>query len=176
MTTTLTRPNAYPAKCIRCGARIAAREGLLARTDTGEWAADHVGDCPEKKPATIAIPVRRVESDGIYRTPDGVIYKVLEARQGSGRLYAKRLILTTCEDGPACPHPTVTDEHGVHRHGHFTYQAGAVHTLTADMRLPRDEAVAFGKLYGVCVRCGADLTDEKSIRRGLGPWCAGQEF
>jgi hypothetical protein len=37
-----------------------------------------------------------------------------------------------------------------------------------------EEAKAFGRLYGVCVRCGATLTDEQSIEAGIGPVCAGR--
>ncbi len=37
-----------------------------------------------------------------------------------------------------------------------------------------EQAQEFGKLYGVCCRCAADLTDEDSIARGMGPVCAGK--
>lgn len=170
-TTTLTKPNAYAATCVRCHARVAAGAGLLARTDTG-WAADHIGDCP---PATVAVatPVRRVTRDGIYRTEAGAVYKVQHAR-GGGRLYAKLLTVTACTDGAACGHPTITDTDGVHHHGHFAYAAGAIHQLRDDQALPKAEAVAFGQLYGVCIACGADLTDETSIARGIGPVCGGR--
>ena len=171
MTTTLARTNRYAARCVRCGANVPAEQGLLARTDDGKWAADHPADCPTK-PVTVAVPVARVTSDGIYRTPDGTVYKVQEARQGNGRLYAKRLELSTC--GGGCGHPTTVQPDGTHAHGHFEYAAGAIHQLTAAMKLDKDAAAAFGRLYGVCVRCGADLTDETSIAAGLGPVCAGR--
>ena len=35
-----------------------------------------------------------------------------------------------------------------------------------------EEAKEFGKLYGICCRCAAILTDENSIREGIGPICA----
>lgn len=155
---TLNRPNTYAAKCVRCGGRVAAEEGLLARTDTG-WAADHLGDCPEK-PLTVIAPVEQINRDGIYRHPDGTIYKVQQARQGSGRLYAKRLVLDEQPDGS-------------HK-GRFVYAAGAVHNLRPGWRLTLEAAAAFGRLYGVCAACAADLTDETSIARGLGPICAGK--
>ncbi len=160
---TLSRPNAYPANCIRCSGRIAAGQGLLARTADGKWAADHPADCPPK-PTVIAQPptVQRVTQDGIYRDPaDGVIYKVQIAKQGSGNLYAKRLHVTPTEDGWK---------------GTFRYAAGAIHTLRAEWRLSLDDARAFGALYGVCVACGADLTDEKSIANGIGPICGAKYF
>lgn len=174
-TETLSRANTYPATCIRCRGRVAAGQGYLAR-ENGRWAADHKGDCPEK-PMAIAAPAVRAlaDTDGIYRHPDdGTIWKVQIAKQGSGNLYAKRLVLSVCDDGAACGHPTTIGDDGEHRHGHFTYAAGAIHTILSDWKLDREEAVAFGRLYGVCVRCGADLTDENSIKRGMGPWCAGK--
>lgn len=153
MSTTLARPNRYAASCVRCGARIAGGAGLLARTDDGTWAADHDGPCPER-PTIIATPVRRVDHDGIYRDEDGTIWKVQEARQGSGRLYAKRL-----------------DEDGT-----FTYVPGAIHTLRADQRMTAEQAREYGALYGRCCACGRDLTDEDSIARGIGPVCARKYF
>lgn len=177
MSRTLTTPNRYPAACIRCRGRIPAGEGLLARDDNDRWAADHIGECPPK-PMNIATPqpVAKVQQDGIYRTADGTIYKVQIAKQGSGNLYAKRLDVTECASGPHCPHPTITDENGTHFHGHFTYAAGAIHTLRADQRLNDTDARAFGKLYGICCACGADLTDETSIANGIGPICGRKYF
>jgi hypothetical protein len=34
------------------------------------------------------------------------------------------------------------------------------------------EAKTLGSLYGFCVRCGATLTDDASIKAGIGPICA----
>lgn len=159
MPQTLTRPNRYAAECIRCGGRIRAGEGLLVRTDNGGWAADHPADCPPKLDAAPE-PVRHVTEDGIYRRPtDGAIFKVQIAKQGSGRLYAKRLEVTPGADGERA---TAT----------FTYVAGAIHTLRADWKVTADEAAKFGALYGLCMACGRDLTDENSIARGIGPVCA----
>lgn len=163
MTTTLERPNRYAATCIRCGGRVPANAGHLARTHNGSWAADHIGDCPTDKPMSIAAPspTTLVDQDGIYRTDDGTIYKAQRAVvEGSGRLYAKRLVITEQPDGT--------------RKGRFVYAPGAIHTLRDDQRLTREEAAAFGRLYGVCVRCGSPLTDEDSIARGMGSTCAGK--
>lgn len=154
MTTTLTRPNRYAASCIRCRGHIPAGGGLLARTDTGAWAADHDGPCPDRPMAT-ATPAKLVEHDGIYQTETGAIYKVQIAKNGSGRLYAKRLDPAT---------------------GTFTYAPGAIHNLRDDQRMTREAAAAFGKLYGICCACGRDLTDEGSIAAGIGPICSGKYF
>lgn len=37
---------------------------------------------------------------------------------------------------------------------------------------PETAAVAYGKRYGVCSVCDRDLSDEKSVERGIGPVCA----
>jgi uncharacterized protein with FMN-binding domain len=92
-------------------------------------------------------------SDGMY-TKDGKVYKVQVAVHGSGRLYAKELI--EGEDGER----------------YFEMAPGMVRRLTVDNRMTKEEAQEFGRLYGVCVCCGATLTDEASIKRGLGPVCA----
>lgn len=156
MSTILDRPNRYAATCLNCSGNVPANAGLLARDDAGQWTAVHT-TCPEK-PTAIAAPVKRVDRDGIYRADDDTIYKVQQAVHGSGRLYAKRLNITTDTDGTP--------------HGTFVYAPGAIHTLRDDQRLTAEQAAAYGRLYGVCVACGATLTDETSIARGLGPVCA----
>ena len=37
---------------------------------------------------------------------------------------------------------------------------------------PKSAAIAYGKQTGICSCCGAELTDPKSIARGIGPICA----
>lgn len=101
-----------------------------------------------------------VTEDGMYQTADGSVYKVQIAKQGSGRLYAKKLTEYKREDG--------TSEWS------FEYAAGAIHRLKAADKMTLEQAQEFGKLYGVCCRCAADLTDEDSIARGMGPICAGK--
>jgi hypothetical protein len=98
----------------------------------------------------------QVTEDGMYRTPDGTIWKVQRAVHGSGQLYAKRL---TVEPGQT---------------GTFTYEPGAIRRLRPENRMTLEDAKAFGKLYGVCCRCGRTLTDERSIADGIGPDCAGR--
>lgn len=102
------------------------------------------------------IQTPKVTEDGMYRTPDGTVYKVQIAKQGSGHLYAKKL--TQHED----------------ESWSFDFAKGAIHRLTADMKMTLDQAKEFGQLYGVCCKCGADLTDERSIERGIGPVCEGK--
>ena len=89
-----------------------------------------------------------VTEDGVY-LHDGLVYKVQIAKQGSGRLYAKLL-----EDGV------------------FVYAPGAIRKLSAHEKMTLEQAQEYGRLYGICCRCGAELTDEKSIEDGIGPVCA----
>lgn len=105
-------------------------------------------------------PVRTpVTEDGMYQTKDGSIFKVQVAVNGSGRLYAKKLVPN---DDPA-----VND-------WRFEYAPGALKLLCAEDRLTLDKAKKFGKMYGVCCNCGRTLTDETSIAEGIGPICAGR--
>ena len=58
----------------------------------------------------------------------------------------------------------------------FEYQGKrGLKGLSEATRMPAEEAKAFGKTYGICVRCAAQLTDERSIFAGYGPVCAKNE-
>lgn len=107
----------------------------------------------------------KVEKDGMYVTPDGVIYKVQIAHHGSGNLYAKKLVIES---------EAVRDDEGTIVHPariSFQYERGAIFKLSADWRMSLEEAKEFGALYGRCVRCGKILTREESIERAMGPVC-----
>jgi hypothetical protein len=109
---------------------------------------------PSSVPATG--PASAPAEPGMYRTADGALYRVQVSRE-SGRPYAKRL--------------SVTDDGGAPR-GRFEYAAGAVYRLSAAQRLSADECAAIGREFGVCVVCGAELSDPASVARGIGPVCA----
>jgi Family of unknown function (DUF6011) len=58
----------------------------------------------------------------------------------------------------------------------FEYQGKrGLKGLSDATRMPAEEAKAFGKTYGICVRCAKHLTDERSIYAGYGAWCANVE-
>jgi hypothetical protein len=103
-----------------------------------------------------------VKSAGMFRNPfNGEVYKVQRAVHGSGHLYAKKLeTLGAPEDGDA--------------EGTFVIAKGAIFKLRESWRMTLAEAELYGLLYGVCCVCGATLTDETSIARGIGPVCAGK--
>jgi hypothetical protein len=54
----------------------------------------------------------------------------------------------------------------------FRYAPGAMANIRAGWKMTMAEAVAFGALYGTCVRCGRTLTKESSIEAGMGDKCA----
>lgn len=85
------------------------------------------------------------------------IFKVYRAVHGSGRMVAKEL---------------VRDDNG--QDWRFEYRGLATRFVTADERMPLDQAKAFGRIYGICCVCAATLTDEVSIDAGIGPVCGGR--
>lgn len=104
------------------------------------------------------------------------IYKVQTAYHGSGRRYAKQLVLDNisfADDAFEKLPDGLKDGRTVYT-GRWVYKPGAIALLREEHRLSVEEAMEFGKLYGVCVRCGRTLTKEESIERGMGDVCAGK--
>lgn len=91
----------------------------------------------------------QVTEVGMYRTEDQEIYRVQESRQ-TGNLYAKHLLVG----------------------GGFEYESGAIFNLKPSDKMTLEEAKAYGVATGQCCVCGAFLTDENSVREGIGPVCA----
>lgn len=102
--------------------------------------------------------------DGMYKRGD-VIFKVQHAVHGSNRQYAKKLVYFDANGYEA-------KAAGTDGSWEFIYQQGAINTLSPDDQMSLEEAQEFGRIYGVCCRCGATLTDENSIAAGIGPICA----
>jgi len=89
--------------------------------------------------------------DGIYYY-ENTVYKVIHAKQGSGKQYVKKLD---------------------HEGGTFEYVGRKpLYFLFPGHKMSLVQAQEFGKLYGMCCNCGATLTDENSIEAGIGPVCA----
>lgn len=99
---------------------------------------------------------RRALEDGMYRTADGIIFKVKHS-VGSGRQYAQKLV----QDG---------------NDWSFEYAPGATRKLQPKERMTLEQAKEFGALYGTCCVCGRTLSNEDSIAAGIGPICAGKFF
>lgn len=87
-------------------------------------------------------------TEGMYKLNDQ-IYKV--RRSEAGYLYA--LLLT--EDG-------------------FQFAKGAIRNIKPEHRMTLEEAKAYGRQTGTCCQCGRELTNETSIREGIGPVCGGR--
>ena len=117
---------------------------------TGQYTAvlRNIDRGPRQDPATGA----GVTTDGWYKAGED-IFKVQVAVHGSGKLYAKRLMVTG------------------HGEATWEYAPGMVYRLTDADRLSIEDAAKFGTLYGVCAVCGRTLTDEESIEAGIGPVC-----
>lgn len=92
--------------------------------------------------------------DGVY-VLDGQIFKVQHAVHGSGRQYAKLVIL---------------EEGGKPR----TEYAGTapLKLLRPEHKMTAQDAAQFGQIYGMCVYCFRLLTDERSQEAGYGEKCA----
>lgn len=106
-----------------------------------------------KKKQAAARPASAEAPEGIHYF-DGRVFKVQVAHHGSGKIYAKSL------------NPN---------NGEWVYEGRSpLRNLSASTLMTVEQAAEFGHLYGICARCGAVLTDEGSISRGMGPYCAKQ--
>jgi hypothetical protein len=166
--TSLLSDRALPDQPTRSiAASIAERTGL----DPAQAIAAFLAEIPDPGEASkviedllakprIAVTVTAASSlydaeppEGIHYVLDGegsiTIYKVQRAVQGSGRLYAKRLVGEQWAYEGRRPFPFLSEA-----------------TL-----LDLETARKYGHLYGVCGVCGRTLTDEKSIEQGIGPVC-----
>ncbi|EIC63581.1 DUF6011 domain-containing protein [Mycobacteroides abscessus] len=96
--------------------------------------------------------VRDIE-DGFYELADGRIIKVIHAVHGSGHQYGKVLDTEARK---------------------FDIAAGILREVRATGKRiddDQDRCAELGKLYGICMCCGLELTDEASIEAGIGPIC-----
>ncbi len=134
---------------------LGTEQGEEIRTSyTKDEASDEIGRLLKLRDDSKVRTSGKAAEEGMYRK-DGQIYKIQIAVHGSGRPYAKKLVEV---DGG----------------WEFVKAPGMQFRLTAEDRMTLEQAQEFGKLYGVCCRCAADLTDEESIERGMGPVCAGK--
>ena len=114
------------------------------------------------------VPAVTVVAAGMYRKPDGSIYKVQPTKIDPTRFYAKKLTPIggerLLEEQPLGTAPAIVN-------WEFAYEAGAIRTLTPDMKLTVEQAREFGLRYGVCAVCGRTLKDATSVQNGIGPVC-----
>lgn len=87
-------------------------------------------------------------TEGMYKVVDQV-FKV--KRSQAGYLYAMELT----EEG-------------------FQFAKGAIRNIKPEHRMTLEEAKKYGRQTGMCCVCGRELTNETSIREGIGPVCGGR--
>jgi uncharacterized protein DUF6011 len=157
------------------GTRDATRDAAFARKmetmtyDEGRKLADQLrvmADGPAVAPPAPAEGELVAEvTEGMYRNPEtDEVWKVQVAHHGSGRLYAKKMV--------ELDEPRIVRGKEV-RYG-FVYVPSALQRVRPEWRMTLEDAAAWGKLYGCCIRCGAILTDEESRDAGIGPVCSGK--
>lgn len=121
-----------------------------------------------RRPAPTGAPVAE---EGMYLVsldggPEMSIYKVQRAVHGSGKLYAKVLVIDVepvrAADGTVIE-PAMC---------HFDYAPGVIYRLRPEHKMTIEQMKNFGALYGSCCFCAKTLTDEDSIHNGYGRKCA----
>lgn len=126
--------------------RVTFRKAFHDKEQASKWISSALETKREWNQADRIVP------DGIHMLGDS-IYKVKRALYGSGLPYA--LVLTLTADGKV----------------KFVKEDGAIKSLSRQTVMGIEDAQHYGKIYGVCLRCSRPLTDEESIKRGLGPEC-----
>lgn len=111
-----------------------------------------------EKPAPKPIAQPATEA-GIYRkvikTKDAELTCIYRVKIGkSGHAYAEALVL----GAPGTK-------------ARFVYQMGLIKTVTADMKMTKEQAIEYGMNFGICCRCGKVLTKDTSVEKGIGPVC-----
>jgi hypothetical protein len=85
---------------------------------------------------------------GFYLVNAGA-FKVRTSKT-TGRLYAMKLDTDT---------------------GKFEYDKGAIFNLRPETRMTKEQAAAYGHKTGRCMICGRELSNEESLKIGIGPIC-----
>jgi uncharacterized protein DUF6011 len=96
-----------------------------------------------------------VTEPGMYQKPNGIVYRV-KWNKDKTFLYAQRV--------------DITQHFG--KKIVYTFMAGAMKELTADMRMTLEQAEAFGIEHHHCCVCGRELFKKTSQEAGIGPICA----
>lgn len=123
--------------------RLANERGVKLASDFSTWSMNQAS---EEIARLLAMPKVGALPEGIY-LKDGIVYKVQVS--GAGRSYAKVL----------------------REKGGFDYDPTAIKNLCLADKITLEQAKAYGVQFGICVVCGATLTDAKSVAAGIGPVC-----
>ena len=123
-----------------------------------DWLKEHLATARSTTSTTAT--ANQDVPEGVHYA-DGKVYKVQKART-SGRKYAKMLV-----------HPLLTTPHEPPENISWEYVGMPSKVgLSPNTLMTKEDAALYGKMYGVCANCGALLTNEDSIERGIGPICA----
>lgn len=110
--------------------------------------------------------------EGVYRNPDtGELWAARHRiNEPNSPLYACIIIIR--QQPVLGPNKEIIEPAKIG----FEYVRGGIRTLHPSWRLTVEQAKEFGNLYGVCLKCGSELSKEDSIERGMGPVCAGKQW
>jgi hypothetical protein len=142
--------NKFAKACTVCAGVVDTGKGWAVQTDKG-WGTYHaLGDCGQSSPASDLI---EVESKRAYRCEDGTI--AIAYTTQNKRIAVRRLVVH--EDGT----------------GSLEYWKGGVSIVRATgSLLTQEQASELGKVYGFCICCGKDLSEDTSLAVGYGATCA----
>jgi len=138
----------FSVKMIDAILRIKAQDEERARLRSQEAAL------PEIEDGFYELTIQVQDDAPGERSEVVLIIKVKHAIHTSGRQYATFLDIDS---------------------GRWEYQRGLITDVRKNgKKLTLARAKELGHVYGRCMICGATLTDERSIERGIGPICAGK--
>jgi hypothetical protein len=172
-----------PAEQSETGKAYRTTSAVIQQSDVGKF-IENLKKCSDRGQSQLTPIKQAVTEAGMYKHND-TIYKVQMAVHGSGKLYAKKLIVEDAghDVQEGCCGEVINGKcvrcgfaFGKQYKARFDYAPGAMKMLSADERLSMEDAMAFGRLYGSCCVCGRTLTNELSIHLGIGPVCGGREF
>lgn len=132
---------------------------IQAKEKAADTAASQAKMDAEFAAITAPLKPQPATEPGIYRkvikTKDAELTCIYRVKVGkSGFPYAEALVL----GAPG-------------QKGRFVFQKGLIKTITADMRMTKEQAKEYGVQFGICCSCGRLLTKDTSVEKGIGPVC-----
>jgi hypothetical protein len=150
------RRNMFPGDCTACNQRIPANAGQAVRGSSG-WTVRHIGDCPAPPPPPAAT--------GIYRTADGIIWRVRPARgQKDVPADRQRRTLARLVDSHV---DRYTEAGSTVRFDWEWDESGMIYELTPEMLVPLDDEAVKAMMIatGQCIACDAALYSERTMKQ-----------
>lgn len=183
------RANKYGAKCINCQGWVEGEAGMLAKTDDGKWAAEHI-ECPSmvmeaaaldnltpQVPRNVQTMVKgEVVYDGTYTYETTTAHRTFRLR-------------TQALDDPFMPGRQIIaylngpdNERDYVKFGHIQPSDGTLKVWKKHedrVTLVKDAHAFMADPHGpnvlasiACYACGRKLTVPESVHNGYGPECA----